>query len=406
MSIQTCVASPLKSMSAIASTALAAIIVVAAPIAAQQTTLSGQVRPRFEYRDPSGASFDGFTAMRVRLAVDARLEEGLSIFVQMQDVRIWGGETHPLFDSSADNLDLHQGYLRYQGEAVPWLTTTVGRMETNFGGQRLIGAVDWTPQGQSFDGVRFDVDAGRTNWSVVGWAINDETAASNDEDEELLGVYGNIGDVGPGGLDVYWLYHSISGAAESDEQAFGARYAFGGVVQGRVEATLEKGTRSDDDVSAFMLGARVGKTFSDDSFTATLWYDYLSGDDPTTPEVEVFNTFFGTNHKFYGLADIFLNIPAHTGGAGLQDLAVKLQWRAWTDGSVGFDAHSFRAAKQGSFLSTNFGEEVDITVRHRLSQHLSSALGFSYVFQGELLSEVGRLDEDLKWFYLMLNATF
>jgi Alginate export len=387
-------------------TAFATLMVLAGPMAAQQTTISGQVRPRFEYRNPFGGETDAFTSMRVRLAADARLEDGLSIFVQMQDVRIWGGETNPLRDFSADNLDLHQGYLRYRAEALPWLTSTVGRMETNFGGQRLVGAIDWTQQAQSFDGLRFDVDAGRSKWSVVAWTINDDTSPSNDEDERLLGTYGTIGDVGPGALDVYWLYHGIDGAMDTGEHALGARYAFSGEIRGRLEGTLETGTRGDVDVSAFMLGARVGKAFSDERFTATLWYDYLSGDDPDTPEVEVFNTFFATNHKFYGFADLFLNMPVHTGGAGLQDVAVKLLWTPWADGALGLDAHSFRAAKQGTFASARFGEELDLTVRHRLTNHLSSTLGFAYVLQGDLLAEIGRLDEDMKWFYLMLNATF
>lgn len=56
----------------------------------------------------------------------------------------------------------------------------------------------------------------------------------------------------------------------------------------------------------------------------TLWYDHLSGDDdPSDGTVRVFDTLFATNHKFYGLADYFLNIPVQTVGRGLQDLALK-----------------------------------------------------------------------------------
>ena len=32
--------------------------------------------------------------------------------------------------------------------------------------------------------------------------------------------------------------------------------------------------------------------------------------------------------------------------------------------------------------------------------------GFSYVFQDEGLAEIGRLDEDMAWTYVMINATF
>jgi hypothetical protein len=138
----------------------------------------------------------------------------------------------------------------------------------------------------------------------------------------------------------------------------------------------------------------------------TLWYDYLSGDDAATPETEVFHTLFATNHKFYGVADIFLDLPAHTGGAGLQDMAVKLSWRPTDAIGIGADLHSFRTAKQGSLSGSHFGEEIDLTVSHRYSDYLSATAGFSYVFQDDPLAEVGRLSENLKWFYLMLSASF
>jgi hypothetical protein len=375
-------------------------------LSAQESVMSGQVRPRHEFRDPSGGGRDDFTSMRVRLGLLTTFDDGLSILVQAQDVRIWGEEGHPLFDYRADNIDLHQGYLRYRAESSPWLTTTIGRMETNFGGQRLIGAVDWAQQGQSFDGVRFNAESGRASWSFVGFTVSDETLVTVDEDEKLYGAYGTFADVGPGALDVYWFYDRLRGAANSDEQLFGARYAFSGDVSGRLEASFEAGSRADVDVSAYMLGARLGRTFSDGKFSSTLWYDYLSGDDASTPESEVFNTFFGTNHKFYGFADLFLNIPAHTAGAGLQDLALKLAWSPRPDLSVAVDVHSFRAAQQGVLSESHFGDEVDLSLRHGFSGHLLGAMGFSYVIQDQALAEIGRLSEDLSWFYLMLNATF
>lgn len=376
------------------------------PAAGQDVTLMGQVRPRYEFRDPDGAGLDDFTSMRVRLAADVRIEPGFSVFIQAQDVRIWGEESHPLFDFAADAFDLHQGFLRFRGEGSSWLTTTVGRMEIDLGGQRLVGPVDWTQQGQSFDGLRFDVETGRTRWAVLGFAVNDETAPGITNEEELYGAYGTVDGLGPGAVDVYWLYDRVSGAAESDEHLLGARYVVGGVLFGRAEATLETGSRDGADVRAFMFGARLGKSLDAGRFSATLWYDYLSGDDPSTPEVEVFNTLYATNHKFYGLADLFLSIPAHTAGAGLQDLALKLAYRPLDTMTTGLDVHTFRAAEEGILTESHFGEELDLTITHRHSDHLSASFGLSHVLQADGLAEAGRLGEDMTWLYLMLNATF
>jgi hypothetical protein len=392
-------------VAALAAFAVPALVTPLA-VAAQEVTLTGQVRPRFEFRDPVGGGLDDFTSMRTRLAIDAQIEPGLSVFIQTQDVRIWGEESHPLFDFSANSFDLHQGYLRFQGENSDWLTTTIGRMETNLGGQRLLGAVDWTQQGQSFDGARFDIRTGRTRWVLLGYTVNDDTAAGMDEEEDLFGVYGTLEEVGPGALDVYWLNDRISSLMTSDEHLVGARYAFTGAAFGRVEATFETGTRNDVDVSAYMFGGRLGKSFDDGRFTGTLWYDYLSGDDPATPEVEVFNTLYATNHKFYGFADLFLNIPVHTAGAGLQDMAVKLLYRPADLVTVGLDIHSFRAAEGAGLTDTHFGEELDLTLTHRYSDHLTAVFGFSEVFQADGRAGIGRRTENMTGLYVMLNATF
>ncbi len=371
-----------------------------------QPVLSGQLRPRFEFRDPVGGGLDDFTSMRVRLGLRHRIDRDLAVFIQLQDVRIWGEETSPLLDYRADNLDLHQGYLTYRGASFDWLTTTIGRMETNFGGQRLVGAVDWTQQGQSFDGVRFDVDAGPMQWALVGYVISDETAPTNTADADLFGAYGTLHEIGPGMLDLYWLYHRVNDVTESDEHALGARYQYSGAVDGRFEFTVERGQRAGVDVSAFMFGGRLGRPFADGRVTVTLWYDYLSGDDPATPEVEVFNTFFGTNHKFYGFADLFLNIPAHTGGAGLQDMAIKLAANPARRITAGLDLHSFRVSEQGALSGAHLADEVDLTLTHRYSDNLAATMGLSRVWQDGPLGEIGRLSEDMTWFYLMLSATF
>lgn len=376
------------------------------PSAGQELTWSGQIRPRFEFRDPSSdGTSEAFTSMRTRFGLMVQADKGLSVFVQPQDVRVWGGESHPLFDYSADGFDLHQGYLRINPEEASWLTATIGRSENNFGGQRFVGAIGWAQQGQSFDGVRLDAVTGQVTWRVVGFQVNDAFDPAITTDRALLGIYTSVADVGPGALDAYWLNDRIS-STDNSEHLLGARYVLGGDITGRAEATIARGTRAGDDVAAYMFGARIGTRLAEDQLSATLWYDYLSGDDPDTPEIEVFNTFFGTNHKFYGLADLFLNIPANTGGAGLQDLAAKFGWTFSERTNAALDIHSFRAASGGSLTDAHFGEEIDISVAHRYSPQLAGTLGFSQVFQAAGLAEIGRLDSNMTWLYVMLNATF
>jgi hypothetical protein len=378
-------------------------------LAAQDVTFSGQIRPRYEYLDPvPGATTRSFTSMRTRFALEAQLERGISVFIQPQDVRIWGEEDHPLRDFSAEGFDMHQAYVRIRPESLPWLAATAGRMEAPLGGHRLVGTVDWLPQGQAFDGVGVDVEAGSSSWRGLAYVTRDAAAPSVDEDRGLYGAYGTLGEIGPGALDVYWLYDRLRGDELTNEHFLGARYVFDldGRITGRAETTLASGTRQDVEVGAFLFGARVGTTFADGRLSVVAWYDYLSGDDPDTPEVEVFHTLYATNHKFYGLADLFTNIPLHTGGAGLQDLALKLRWQASPTTSAAADLHTFRAAAGTGLVDAHFGEELDLSVAHRYSSDLVATTGLSYVWQADGFAEIGRLTENQTFFYVMVDVRF
>lgn len=388
-------------------TVLGMLALMAPPVAAQDVNVKGQVRSRYESKDLGAAPRDAFTSMRVRAAIEAMLDDNLTVFIQMQDVRLWGEETSTLGDFRADNFDLHQGYIRYTGKNADWFTATVGRQESPFGGHRLMGTVNWNQQGRSFDGVRIDVgDAGWGKMSFVAYTLGEATSANIANDAQLYGAYVNLKDIGSGALDLYWLHDQVDAAAETKQSTIGARYVFTGGLNGRFEGSFQTGERAGRDVSAYMFGGRLGTTFADGKVSATLWYDYLSGDDASSPETEAFHTMYATNHKFYGFADLFLNIPVHTGGAGLQDMAAKFSWTSANGIRIGADLHSFSAAEQGGLSSTHFANELDLTVSHRYTPNLVLTTGFSYVDQDDALGDIGRLSDNMHWFYLQLDAIF
>lgn len=379
-------------------------VLAALPLAAQ-TSIRGQIRPRAEARDPATQGAD-FTSMRVRIGLEHRVDERLSVFAQCQDVRIWGEERSTLADYSADALDLHQGWLHYDGVIAPWLSATVGRMEANLGGQRLVGAVGWTQQGRSFDGVRLDAEGSRGGVTALAFTIGDQSAPAVSADHDFYGVQATLDELGPGALEAYWLYDRIRSADDTDRHSTGVRYVWASRFPGRVEATRQTGSAGPRDVSASMVAVRVGAVLADGRIGLTLWYDHLSGDDSATPADEGFNTLYATNHKFYGSADLFLDVPVHTGGAGLQDLAVKASWRVRGDTTLGVDLHRFLAAERGTLSARHFGDEVDVTVHHSVSEGLTASAGLSWVDPDEALAEVGRLGGNMRWFYVMLDAVF
>ena len=135
--------------------------------------------------------------------------------------------------------------------------------------------------------------------------------------------------------------------------------------------------------------------------------DLLSGDDdPADGETKVFDTLFATNHKFYGYADYFLNIPVHTATQGLQDAAIKTSYALRQDLKVGLDLHSFALAEKGALDSAHLGEEIDLTLNYRYSKQVVCLAGFSYVLADDAFEAIGRLGEDAKFAFFMTNVAF
>ena len=386
-------------------TVLALLSGVVPAAGAQTARVGGELRPRYEYRSPGGGSANGFTSMRARAEVAATLERQVSVFIQVQDVRLWGEETNTLNDLRADNLDLHQGYLEVRsGEQGRW-RARVGRQEMAFGEERLVGSVNWAQQGRSFDGVRAGVAGSFGSVDAFGFVLAETAAPGVPHESEFFGAYAQLERVVGGTLDLYSLHTHVSGVA-TNQATLGARYA---AVRGpwryRLEGTSQLGDRDSATVRAFMAGARLGRQLAGGRAEVTLWYDYLSGDGtPGDGRIEVFETLFATNHPFYGLADLFLDIPRHTGNLGLHDAAVKLAFTPTSNLRVTLDGHAFSVVRKGTLASRRLGEEVDLTARYRYSANLTVDLGTSWVADGPALRGLGRLTEDLGFLYLMLTA--
>ncbi|MDG2241342.1 MAG: hypothetical protein P8L30_14150 [Longimicrobiales bacterium] len=97
-------------------------------------------------------------------------------------------------------------------------------------------------------------------------------------------------------------------------------------------------------------------------------------------------------------------MPAHTGSHGLQDRALEMAFRPARDINFGADSHSFSAEEQGALAEIHSANELDLTRTPRYTSKLSATMGFAYVIQHDAMATIGRLDEDMTWFYLMLNS--
>ena len=378
---------------------------VAAAGRAQGFRLGGEVRPRYEYREPGGLSANGYTSMRVRIDLSAGLERDMALFVQVQDVRFWGEETNTLNDFRADNFDLHQGYVDLRSDARGDWRVRVGRQEAAFAEERLVGSVNWTQQARSFDGVRAGRYGQFGSVEAFWFALGETAVPTVPHEAEFFGAYAQLEQVAGGRLDLYSLVNHVSGVG-TDQGTLGWRYAADrGAWRYRIEGSYQLGERDSATVRAFMVGSRLSRGMAANRAEVTLWYDYLSGDaTPGDGRTQVFETLFATNHAFYGFADLFLDIPRHTGGLGLQDAAVKLAVTPRPDLRMTLDGHAFSVVRRGSLASRRLAEELDLTVRYRYSGNFTMEAGASWVHDGPALRDLGRLSEDLRFVYLMLTA--
>ncbi len=353
---------------------------------------------------------------RARLAAGALLFNRVKLFLQVQDVRLWGTETNTLGDYSADNFDLHQGWAEIK--IVDALKLKAGRMEMIYDNHRLIGNVGWTLQARSFDGFqlkyepkafqlhafyamlkggKIDIDGG--NHMTGLWFRLRKFKAFRPSLLFVLDANGATKQVrGTAGTFIQGALSGFKYTAEFYAQ-------FGSVGEGVAK----------QDIFAWMAAISAAYTINMATKpTFKLWGEFLSGDsDATDKKIGTFNTLFATNHKFYGFMDFFLNLPAHTKNGGLMDVGGSFKLSPAKKMALILFAHYFqlmspRKTIGGKDLDSSLGLEFDLIAKYVVFKgHLSLLAGFSTFvpFKGAQES-LGKGDQPEFWGFLQMNARF
>ncbi len=375
----------------------------------EKATFNAQIRARAETDERdfnSDTDYNSYVLLRTRFSATFRPKKKYEALIQVQDSRVYGKEPTTLSDTR--NLDLHQAYVLVRGFLWKNLDLKFGRMEVNYGEQRLIGAVDWSNVGRSFDG------------DILTWRITEKfkmdilsfyleeastppTAASttvqpgDKHDRVLGGVYMNWNRSDWLNADIYLLGEFDGTNVTGTSKDTLARGTVGTFVRGSIddrwsykaEFAYQGGKTGSLDLSAFMLTGSVTYAMPDAGWKPafTLGYDYLSGDnDASDDKINVFNTLYATNHKFYGYMDYFTDIPVHTNGLGLQDLMVKVRVKPAKKLTLGMDVHHFMSAEKSGGESV-FGQEVDLIGGWRFGKHFSWEAGLSVFVPGKLMQD-------------------
>jgi hypothetical protein len=416
-------------------------------------SLGGDARVRWEYWN--GVNFDNdfednFLLYRTFVHADLHLGEHVRLFTQGRFSDI---ESRDLPGGNREALDYDQGDLwnTFLEVSVPAgelkLTARGGRMELQYGKQRLISPLDWSNNRRIFDGGLLQLAGPEGRWKLDAFVTKPVTIDGgaftwNDTDANrtFAGLYytHQLGTARKHALEGYLLYQQRDAVAlvREDLYTLGAR-ASGPIVNGLtydLEAAGQFGTREvsgtyfDDtlDIGAWFASAELkytlGKVWGKPY--VLLGLDYASGDDdPTDDQVGTFNQLFPLGHAYFGYIDTVArqNVMALHAGAGMALVPDKF--------TVALDWHLFRRAEETDNLynaggaparspvyvtpgnrtvtarDNEIGHELDVTLQYTVNRHFAITGGYSHFFTGGFLEESGASD-DMDFVYTQVEFTF
>jgi len=373
--------------------------------------LSGQLRLRGEFDDrTASASPDAAVLSRIRLGVAVDPEPWVRAFVQLQDARAWGTETNTLTDASADQFDLHQGYVEL-GATDDAVLARLGRQEVVLADERLVGAVGWTNTGRSFDGAHVSLGRG-LRARIFGFAIAEREALI----PTGLDPQQNADGQPDGMLAGTFVERSVSGAAVQFTALYDRHAATDESYTLNLRALHRDGRWIWEAAAAYQFGPQRAAAFASGRFgralgaiTAEVGADYLSGDDdPASGRRTAFNTLYTTGHKFYGWMDYMVSFPAATGDRGLLDALAQVTWQPghWR---LRTDLHRFTLAENRGGESL-LGWELDLDAARQLVPSVRLEGGASMFSAGDaapvVLPAFAAGKGTTTWAWAQLTVTF
>ena len=204
-----------------------------------------------------------------------------------------------------ETTQINQAYVQYQGFDT---TVKVGNQRINLDNQRHVGGVAFRQDEATFDAVTV-VNQSVENLTVVAGLANNLNNIKNDNVELDITILNLKYAVSPDLSASTFFY----GAEDTDGETLntvGLR-AVGSAAGIKYEAELASQEESSADTTALYYNLSASKKIA--SVTAKLGLEVFGSDDGKAS----FATPLGTNHKFLGWSDTYLNAPSTD---GIQDI--------------------------------------------------------------------------------------
>lgn len=391
-----------------------------------QFTLSGEFRPRTEYRHGFktlvGANQDAafFTDQRTRLNFDYK-SKGYRFYVSMQDIRVWGAQSQ-LVVADGFTTTLHQAYAEiFLNDKF---SVKAGRQEIIYDDHRIFGNVGWAQQARSHDAAIFKfknndlkVDVGLAfNQNEAGLKGTLYTVPKSYKTFQYLWLHKDLENIN---FSILALNNGqqvidINGAPDGVNytQTIGTRVGYkAGKLAAYASFYYQGGKMADANgtkLNANLLGLDVAYKATD-NVTVVVGFEQQSGNSQieASDELNAFTPFYGTNHKFNGFMDYFY-VGNHIQSVGLQDAYLKVKYKKGKF-NTGIDAHYFLAAADvndgnGKAMSSALGTEIDLYMGTTIAEGVAFKLGYSQMIGTETMQALkgGSKDETANWAYMMV----
>ncbi|MCB1324404.1 MAG: alginate export family protein [Spirochaetales bacterium] len=140
-----------------------------------------------------------FVGQKIQVGVEYKFSEQLRARVVIQDSRVWGGETgsdtglNTANDSTNQSTDIREAWIGADRLLGP-LDLIVGRQVLAFGDERLVGSLDWTNVGRSFDSVRLRYRSEFLESNLWGSVLAEEDSDSAGNSSSVGSSRGDIDD--------------------------------------------------------------------------------------------------------------------------------------------------------------------------------------------------------------------
>ena len=414
-----------------------------------QFKVTGEFKPRFEYRDGFSKPADtltkgvGFVDQRTRINFNYKFVS-YEFYLSLQDIRTWGST--PQLNRSDNNSSVHEAWANVKLNTKWGLK--MGRQEIILDDHRIFGSVNWATQARSHDAAMliytdstFQMKAS-VAYNAASPAIFDRyyTVPKSYKSFQFLWMHKNFSEKFGASLLFLNNGYQVVTAVDANNNPIIWKDNYSQTAGTRIEYKTKKlnvgfnfyyqiGTAPDannSQIAAMNINPEIGYNVSE-SVKLVLGYEYLSGQSQTdtsktyTDMNHSFNPFFGTNHKFNGHMDYFY-VGNHANSVGLQDAYLKVQYKN-KKFSLGIDGHYFMSAADvldqvewnkvdatGKPIGTiqamdpTLGIEIDAYGGFKMAKAVTTKLGISYMANTETMTAIkgGLASEPSYWGWVMV----